>query len=143
MLLRQIKPCSGCPYFTGIDLQFKTLNGVMMNFMDIDLVGEIGKRIEFIAEIKHYNHAANYNYFLLPAHEYVLLKKVAKSLKCDLYFIVFNGHKFFISEIDRFEEKRKSTIYKGKKCVKFPKSQFRIFNNSHELDLFFFDQYRP
>ncbi len=140
MLERQIKPCSACPYFTGIDLHFRTLNGVRMNFMDIDLVGEIGKRIEFIAEIKHYNYAANYNYFILPAHEYVLLKKVAKSLRCDLYFLVFNGHKFFLSEIDRFENRRKTTTFRGKKYVKFPKSQFLTLDN-HELDLFFFDQY--
>ncbi len=141
MLHRQFSVCNSCPYFTGIDLRFKTLNGVRMNFMDIDLVGEIGKRIRFIAEIKRYNNAIYYNSFYIPAHEYVLLKKVAKCLKCDFYFIVFNGSKFYVSEIDRFEERRKTVIHNGQKCVKFPKTQFRIFDNNHELDLFFFDQY--
>ncbi len=141
MLVRQVKPCVNCPYYTGIDLKFRMLNGVMMNFMDIDLVGEIGKRIEFVAEIKKYNNATNYNSFLMPAHEYVLLKKAAKCLKCDFYFIVFNGSKYFVAEIDRFEERRKTIIHKGQKCVRFPKSQFRTFQNNHELDLFFFDQY--
>jgi len=142
MLYRQVKPlCRYCPYYNGIDLNFRRLNGVNVNFMDIDLVGEIEKHIEFIAEVKHYRDANLYDEFYLPAHQYVCLKKVAKSLRCDLYFIVFDGFRYYITEIDRFSVKN-AINHNGKKVVTFHKDEFKVFRNTNELDWFWLDTYR-
>ena len=89
MLVRQVPSCKNCPYYT-FDIQLK-INNVKLNIFDIDFVAEIGKRIAAIAELKRYYNAASYKYFSIPAHQYVGYKKVAKSLRCDLYLIIYDG----------------------------------------------------
>ena len=141
MFERRIRPCDNCPY-RPIDLllaQKFVQNGVKLNCFDIDLVIEIGKRIEAVAEIKHYQDAMWYDKFLMPAHEYVGLKKVAKSLRCDAYFVVFDGVEYYLAHVDRFE-KRNSVQAGGKRMIPFPRNEFRRMT-PEEFRQFWFDQY--
>ena len=141
MLSRQVKACYGCPY-RPIDLLLSDaniVNGKKLNVFDVDLVIEVGKRIEAIAELKRYSDASEHEYFTVPAHEVVGYKKVAKSLRCDLYLIVFDGYHYYLSEIDRFSRHETEFSF-GKKVVKFPKEDFRILTES-ELQLFFLEKY--
>ncbi len=141
MISRQIPACQNCPY-RPIDIQLsKTskINGKKLNIADIDLVIEVGKRIEAIAELKKYRDASWYDKFLMPAHEYVLLKKVAKCLHVDPYFIVFDGAEYYIAHVDRFEKRDSITGY-SKKMIPFSRSEFRRMTES-ELQTFFLERY--
>ncbi len=139
MLARQIKPCVNCPY-KPIDIQITGINGVRINIFDIDLVFEIGKRIEAIAELKRYPNAASYRYFEFPAHELVGYKKVAKCLKCDLYLIVFDGCFYYLAEVDRFKKYDTEINGNGQKVIRFPREEFRVLTES-EFQQFWVDIY--
>ena len=137
MMVRSVPLCSNCPY-KPVDIQLgdvSEINGKKINIFDIDLVIEIGKRIEAIAEVKKYKNASSYKYINVPAHEMIGYKKVAKSLKCDLYLIVFDGYWYYVAEIDRFA---KYDVVNG--VVKFPRSMFRVLSES-ELQMYFLDMY--
>jgi len=141
MISREIQLCENCPYKPVDLLLSRTLNGKKLNICDIDLVIEVGKRIEAVAELKRYANASCYANFYLPAHEYVLLKKVAKRLRADPYFIVFDGREFFITEIDRFE-RREAVRLNGirQKQVLFSRSEFARMDRK-ELKRFFARRY--
>ncbi len=64
MLIRQVPICKNCPY-RPIDV-YMNISGVKLNVFDIDLVIEVGKRIQAIAELKRYSNAAYYDYFDFP-----------------------------------------------------------------------------
>ncbi len=137
MMVRKIPLCHNCPY-KPIDFRLgdvNEVNGKKINIFDIDLVIEIGKRIEAIVEVKRYCNAIAYNTFTVPAHEIIGYKKVAKSLKCDLYLLVFDGYWYYLAEIDRFS---KYDVVNG--VVKFPRSMFRVLTES-ELQMYFLDRY--
>ena len=141
MIERKIRPCEFCPY-KPIDLLLTRefiQNGIKLNCFDIDLVIEIGKRIEVVAEIKRYQDAACYDKFLMPAHEYVGLKKVAKSLRCDAYFIVHDGTEFYLAHVDRFE-RRNSIQHFGKSMIPFHRNEFRRLT-PEEFKQFWFKTY--
>ena len=137
MLIRQIPVCKNCPYFS-FDVQL-TINGVKLNIFDIDLVIEVGKRIEAIAELKRYYNASSYKYFEIPAHEYVGYKKVAKCLKCDLYLVVFDGYFYYLAEIDRFKKEDPITR-NGKKVIRIPREKAIVLTES-EFQQFWIDKY--
>ena len=141
MISRQINACVNCPY-KPLDIQLSetnVINGKKLNIFDIDWVIEVGKRIEAIAELKRYNNASTYRFFEVPACEVVGYKKVAKSLKCDLYLIVFDGFQYYLTEVDRFS-KHETVISFGKRVVRFPRSKFRVMTES-ELQAFFLERY--
>jgi len=141
MISRHIPACQGCPY-RPIDIQLSStskINGKKLNIADIDLVIEVGKRIEAVAELKKYMDASWYDKFLMPAHEYVLLKKVAKCLHADPYFIVFDGAEYYVAHVNRFE-KRDSIDWYGKRVIPFSRAEFRRMSES-ELRQFFLERY--
>ena len=141
MLVRQVPACTHCPY-KPLDIQLSetsTINGKKLNIFDVDWVIEVGKRIEAIAELKKYSDAAAYRFFEVPAHELVGYKKVAKSLRCDLYLIIFDGYHFYLAEVDRFS-KHETVISYGKRVVRFPREIFKVLTES-ELQAFFLEKY--
>jgi len=141
MLARRIRPCDCCPY-KPIDLllsgKFKQ-NGIKLNCFDIDFVVEVGKRIRAVAEVKRYQDAAWYDRFYMPAHEYVALKKVAKCLRCDAYFIIFDGVEYYVGYVDRFEKKQ-PIVRGGQKVVEFSRNAFKRLSES-EFRQFWFEEY--
>jgi|Deesub1362B_J571_1020462.scaffolds.fasta_scaffold00842_24 hypothetical protein len=141
MISRQIQLCENCPY-KPVDVGLSiSLNGKKLNICDIDLVIEVGKRIEAIAELKRYANASAYSTFFLPAHEYVLLKKVAKMLRSDSFFIVFDGKEFFVTEIDRFEKREAVSVNgRNQKQILFSRSEFARMKRD-ELKRFFARRY--
>jgi len=98
MLIRQIPVCKNCPYFS-FDVQL-TMNGVKLNIFDIDLVIEVGKRIEAIAELKRYYNASSYKYFF-----------------------------YYLAEIDRFRKEDPITR-NGKKVIRIPREKAIVLTES-------------
>ncbi len=143
MIARQIPYCHGCPYqFEHLDVQIlkdSTINGVKWTIGNIDLVIEVGKRIRAIAETKLYRNVASYREVHMPPEQYVQYKKVAKSLKCDFYFIVSDGFQFYITEVDRFARRDTKKVY-GEKVIPFSRDEFRILSKV-ELEEFFIERY--
>jgi len=137
MLSRQIPACKNCPY-QPVDV-LMNINGVKLNIFDIDLVIEVGKRIQAVAELKKYSNAASYKRIFMPAHEYVGLKKVAKCLHADSYFIVFDGFQYFVAEVDRFA-RRDSILHRGQRMIPFLREEFRVLSESEFRD-FWMDVY--
>jgi hypothetical protein len=133
MLNRAIQACENCVY-KPIDLDFDLLkaNGVKVNINDIDLVIEVGKRISGIVELKHYWEASSYNSFMIPFHEYVLYKKVAKSLKAQFFLIVYEPSlkQYYVAEINRFEKDKRPVVWNGTKWASFDRNGFRRLDSA-------------
>ena len=143
MIARQIPYCHGCPYqFEHLDIKILNgheINGVKWTIGNFDIVADVGKRIEFIAETKFYRNASSYKYFFIPIEQLVLYKKGAKSFRCDFYFIISDGYQYYLTEIDRFA-RYEPIKYNGKKVVPFHRDAFRVLTES-ELEMFFVERY--
>ncbi len=127
MLERVVKQCRGCPY-EPIDLQFGRFldpegKTQKVNAFDVDLVIEVGKRIRAVLEMKRYQDAASYRHFYMPAGEYVGVKKVAKSLHVPFVFLISDGSRYFVTEVDRFSCLN-SIMHNGKRVIAFPREKF-------------------
>lgn len=87
---------------------------------DLDIIVEYDARIRYIAEFKRYKAA--YREFLIPAFEYVALKKFAKLLRVPpLVIIQIPGKEVWVFEVDRFERDREFKQMSGKP------GQFAVF----------------
>lgn len=130
--------CRTCDnnYRLGLIKAFDT-KGSHIGLYDIDIVLEVGKRIIAIGEYKRFK--TDYREFLIPAFEYVALKKVAKLMRVSCFLIVElvvpgKESEFLVWMIDRFEqlEQRPMKDLKGKKFVGFdPERAVRL--NADEL----------
>jgi|GEM_PF-1722242 len=142
MISRAVKTCESCPY-KPIDLKLprlRTINGQKVNICDIDLVLEVGGEIKAIAELKRYKNADIYPEFWIPAHEFVLMKRVALALNVDLFLIIENGKEFYLTEIDPNERKPGVLNFYSRKHIIFDKSEFARFQN-WELERFLRERY--
>jgi len=141
MIARQIPACQNCPY-KPVDLQLSkssAIHGVKTSVMDIDFLWEVGKDFAMLAELKHYSNGGNYDYFYLPANQYVALKKIALRLNADPYFIVRTSSRYFVHRID-VDEVRYSVERFGKSVILFSKEEFRVFSKEG-LRKFLIDTY--
>ena len=89
---------------------------------DIDIVLEANRRIIAVGEYKRYKQ--DYREFLIPAFEFVALKKIAKLMRvsCLLLVEVCNPGRpsyWYAWEIDRFETERQFKSLNGKTWAAF------------------------
>jgi hypothetical protein len=93
---------------------------------DLDIIVEYDARIRYIAEFKRFKSA--YPEFLIPAFEYVGLKKFAKLLRVPCLVIVeIPGTEMWVFEVDRFERDRAFKSMPGRS------GQFAVFQKEEGL----------
>ncbi len=98
--------------------------GRHIGLYDIDIVLEVDKRIIAIGEYKRFK--SEYREYLIPAFEYVALKKVAKLMRVSCFLIVElvlpgKESEYLVWMVDRFEQldQRPMKDLKGMKFVGF------------------------
>ncbi|MDK2782056.1 MAG: hypothetical protein PWR13_1084 [Archaeoglobi archaeon] len=126
MISREIKLCSDCPYRpVDIHIPFHQFNVEKVTFCDVDGVLEVGDEIVAIFELKRYRNADAYNYFFLPAHEYVIGKKLAQKLGCDFIFLVEGSDDYYLHIVNPFMKRRPTLPFnRESKQILFDKSEF-------------------
>jgi len=101
---------------------------------DLDIIVEYDARIQYIAEFKRYKSV--YREFLIPAFEYVGLKKFGKLLRVPtLVIIEIPGKEIWIFEVDRFERDREFKTMNGRegKFAVFRQEEGRSYTSMAEV----------
>lgn len=128
---------------------------IKVSVYDIDAVVEVGKRFGAILEWKRWRYTPDF--LPVPAHEYVALKKLGKSLKTTPYIIhqvlppnaeliaelstnpekeIYESSIFYVVEVDRFEngnerrfERKKGKTFAIYSISEAEKMDFKEFTN--------------